>query len=98
MEQWARDQKIEDTETKVIDTLLPIIQVNTTHIFNQFLNSISKIMTVSRVKKYLKSLKYLSFERRLAFYNLKYYTTFCFVTGMLEILFKFSIQFLTKNI
>jgi hypothetical protein len=27
MEQWARDQKIEDTETKVIDTLLPIIQV-----------------------------------------------------------------------
>ena len=27
LEQWARDQKIEDTETKVIDTLLPIIQV-----------------------------------------------------------------------
>jgi len=26
LEQWARDQKIEDTETKVIDTLLPIIQ------------------------------------------------------------------------
>jgi myosin-5 len=26
MEQWARDQKIEDTETKIIDTLLPIIQ------------------------------------------------------------------------
>merc|ERR1719410_2732303 len=26
LEQWARDQKIEDTGTKVIDTLLPIIQ------------------------------------------------------------------------
>jgi len=26
LEQWARDQKIEDTETKVIDTLLPVIQ------------------------------------------------------------------------
>jgi len=26
LEQWARDQKIEDTDTKVIDTLLPIIQ------------------------------------------------------------------------
>ena len=29
LEQWARDQKIEDTGTKVIDTLLPIIQVST---------------------------------------------------------------------
>merc|ERR1719361_361115 len=26
LEQWARDQKIEDTGSKVIDTLLPIIQ------------------------------------------------------------------------
>ena len=28
LEQWARDQKIEDTGSKVIDTLLPIIQVD----------------------------------------------------------------------
>ena len=28
LEQWARDQKIEDTGSKVIDTLLPIIQVS----------------------------------------------------------------------
>jgi hypothetical protein len=28
LEQWARDQKVEDsTNNKVIDTLLPIIQV-----------------------------------------------------------------------
>ena len=27
LEQWARDQKIEDTGSRVIDTLLPIIQV-----------------------------------------------------------------------
>ena len=32
LEQWARDQKIEDTGTKVIDTLLPIIQVSTQYI------------------------------------------------------------------
>jgi hypothetical protein len=27
LEQWARDQKIEDSGNKVIDTLLPVIQV-----------------------------------------------------------------------
>ena len=32
LEQWARDQKIEDTGTKVIDTLLPIIQVSTNRV------------------------------------------------------------------
>ena len=30
LEQWARDQKIEDTGTRVIDTLLPVIQVTGT--------------------------------------------------------------------
>ena len=27
LEQWARDQKIEDSGNKVVDTLLPVIQV-----------------------------------------------------------------------